>query len=305
MERKLDIYKAEENRKKRIQQSQVKSKETSNKQPVKGVIPESKIRESKNGKIKRFFRASAVVFLGASMLLGGGLYSHSQQKDYANWNQIEEISKALDCDMSYMLKVRNKAIKTFQHNNGEPIYVSLPSGATETTYEAIKNSLDYMFGVMGQINPNYYYKIVSESELSAYKAQGKSTIEFKRSERPLVADRAAEATAEAETDLTSIFTRGKMVDNYKITYDANSLEDKYESLEKSCETFLHELLHVFSFDDIYEKDNLYANTFIHPSMGEKYDVFFPNDLKCLISTYAPKFNNDKEKNEFLSRTGTG
>ena len=64
---------------------------------------------------------------------------------------------------------------------------------------------------------------------------------------------------------------------------------------------MHELLHVFSFDDIYEKDAVYATTFIHPSVGQKFDAFFPNDLKCLISAYAPKFKNDTEKKEYISK----
>ena len=184
----------------------------------------SEVKTQKNGKLKKFFRASAVCLFGASLLFSGVLYSYNQRKDYASWDQVEEISNELKCDMSYMVKVRNKAIKTFQHNNGEPIYVSLPNGATETSYNAMISSLDYIFNLMEQINPNYTYKIVSESELSSYKAQGKSTIEFKRSERPLVANVAAEAIAEAETDFTTIFTFGKMVDNYKITYDATTLE---------------------------------------------------------------------------------
>jgi len=301
MKRTLDIYKTKKNNVNKTQtNSQIKTSQPKIQNTATNQTKmQSEIKTPKNRKLKRFFRASAVVLFGATLLFGGGLYSHNQTKDYASKEQIEEISNALNCDMSYMFKVNNNSIKIFQHNNGEPIYVSLPDGATKTTYEAINQSLDYMFNIMEQINPRYTYKIVSKDELSSYKAQGKSTIEFKRSTLPLQAGMSAEATAQSDKDLTSIFTFGKMVDNYTITYDANDLENEYESLENSCETFLHELLHVFSFDDIYEKDAVYATTYIHPSVGEKYDAFLPNDLKCLISTYAPKFKSETEKQEYI------
>lgn len=252
-------------------------------------------------KRKRFVRATIVCIMGALTLLGGGVYSHTQKKDYASWPQIEEISKELNCDMSYMEMVNRRAIKTFQHNNGEPIYVSLPKDAPEHINESIELSLDYMFGIMEQINPNYKYKIVSEHELTNYKLKGKSTIEFKRSETSLPTTMAAEAMVRSDRDLTSFATFGKMVDNYTITYDAQNLEERKPSVEAGCEVFLHELLHVFSFSDVYDRDAVYANTYIHPSVGDKYDVFLPNDLKCLISAYAPKLKSNAEKREYLSR----
>ena len=251
-------------------------------------------------KRKRFFRASLVCIMGAAMLLGGGLYSHSQRKDYASWSQVEEISNALNCDMSYMEMVGKRAIKTFQHNKGEPIYVSLPDDAPEHIKESIKLSLDYMFGIMEQINSNYKYKIVSDAELNAYKMKGKSTIEFNRSEKALPTTMSADAMISADRDLTSFVTFGKMVDNYTITYDAQKLEKQTPSIESGCEVFLHELLHVFSFSDVYDRDAVYANSYIHPSVGDKYDVFLPNDLKCLISAYAPKLKNNAEKREYIS-----
>ena len=295
MERKIiaaDSIQKNQQSKQRVVQSKVQP------QNIKqNIEKESKIKQT----AKRFFRASIVCILGASAVFSGGLYSYNQRKDYATWGQVEEISNALNCDMSYMNMVNKRAIKTFQHNNGEPIYVSLPKGATETTNKAIGLSLEYMFNIMEQINPNYTYKIVTSDELDKYKIQGKSTIEFKRSETKLPTNIAAEAMVAADRDLTSIFTLGKMVDNYTITYDANELENQNESVEKSCEVFLHELLHVFSFDDVYDRDAVYANTFIHPSIGEKYDVFMPNDLKCLISTYAPKLNSNLEKRQYIEK----
>lgn len=252
-------------------------------------------------KRRRVFRTSLVCAMGFLMLLGGGVYSQSQRKGYASWSQVEEISEALNCDMSYMEMVGNRAIKTFQHNNGEPIYVSLPQEAPEHIHQSITLSLDYMFGIMQQINPKYTYKIVSDAELNTHKLMGKSTIEFNRSEKSLPTAMAAEAMASPGRDLTSFTTFGKMVDNYTITYDAQVLEERRPSIESGCEVFLHELLHVFSFSDVYDRDAVYANTFIHPSVGDKYDVFLPNDLKCLISTYAPKLKNNAEKREYISR----
>ena len=48
------------------------------------------------------------------------------------------------------------------HNFDKPIYVTISSQFSDKEQNMIKESLDYIFGLVGEINPNYRYEIVDE-----------------------------------------------------------------------------------------------------------------------------------------------
>ena len=101
----------------------------------------------------------------ATTLLAVSLTSCSvPHQEYATQEEIVETAETLDCDMGYINKTSNNYYVRMKHNNGEPIYVCFDKEYSESLKEMAKESLDYIFGIVGKINSNYTYKIVDKWE---------------------------------------------------------------------------------------------------------------------------------------------
>ena len=105
-----------------------------------------------------YFLSTMAVITGA-----GAIYGNISLADYANNDQINAIAKELDCDLGYVSKV-NKKYARMQHNGKDPVYVCFDSRLSELEKQCATKALDYMFGIVGEINSNYRYQIVNKSE---------------------------------------------------------------------------------------------------------------------------------------------
>ena len=186
----------------------------------------------------------------------------------------------LNCNTNSMIAETGSIIR-LAHNNGEPIYVSFDDSVPDNLRNASIQSLDYVFGLVNEINDYYYYEVV---DYDAY-VSTKSNIRYTMYEETSSTVKSASA-----------FVKRTAFGNYYATNEVNI----NTSLNGSSANYInyvltHELLHVFGFEDVYvsgeakNTTDYYDNTFLNVS-----DVYInsgmisPNDYKFLLSAYTPK-----------------
>lgn len=205
---------------------------------------------------------------------------------YSSEEQIRKIVKALGADnsmiTSYNPEKNNKSIR-LAHNNGKPIEVAFhPNFAGLESYA--KETLDYLFGVIGLINPMYNYEIVDFKDINSHDIVMQSSIE----------DKSYHGTASISC---------KIVEDGVANIDwgiVTIFKEKIQSACKSQEEFdkvvryvmTHELMHVLGFGDVYpnQTDMFVGNTLMQNAadMGNDYVAthITPNDYKNMIALFA-------------------
>ena len=134
-------------------------------------------QKTKNG--KRFVKAAGVILLTVATILGSvGLTAHNKAGRISEESQVETIAEALDCDLSYMKYNSTGGVVRMMHNGDEPIYVHITDEMNEEETGLIKESLDYVFGIVGSINDKYKYEIVDNAEYYKQRILGKTTIKY-------------------------------------------------------------------------------------------------------------------------------
>ena len=251
-------------------------------------------QKTKNG--KRFVRAAGVIVLTVATLLGSfGLVAQNKASRISDEEQVETIAKALDCDLSYMKYNETGGVVRMMHNGNEPIYVHITDEMNEEESALIKESLDYVFGIVGSINDNYKYEFVNENKYNKQKILGKTTIKYQ--EGPCDSGKVdSPGQILRETNYLERFSNNDYYTTHVIEYDRE--EHKEKDLDQKLYTFIHELLHAFGFDDVYvegpnKKTNVdHQNTFMKgPSSGG--NIITPNDLKCKLSAFAEQMGEDE------------
>lgn len=245
--------------------------------------------------------ASAALLILTLIFGGTALYANIAYSDYSNNAQVEEIAEVLDCDLSYASKKDDKYLR-LEHNGNKPIYVCLDDALNAEERHSIIKSLDTIFGLVGQINPKYRYEIVDQEQFDSlgtktkiYYTLGQHRVESNGK----IAD--ANAHIERKYNWLSFLTTKRTMNEFVVSIDREKSKD---SLEYDA---LHETLHLFGDDDVFTilttqfSHKHQGNTLLQPQIGEDVMLFSPNDVRLLISQYAPKFKNDEEKQSFISQ----
>ncbi|MBO5394712.1 MAG: hypothetical protein J6A28_02270 [Clostridia bacterium] len=232
---------------------------------------------------------TSLIIVGTAATIAGNI----QLKDYSSSAQVQQLSEEFGADMGYAYE-KFGIHSRMQHNGDEPIYVcfneELPS---ESRASAIK-SLDYLFGLVGQINPAYRYEIVSQEEFDRIWMKTKIYYEFGEHEN-------AEAHIVHSYNPLSLFTSKPAMQGYEVR------QSKAYNFENLDYIYLHELLHAFGIDDVYTQgpdavtNKFQGNTSINSNIGYKHPFITPNDFKLLVALYAPKFENAQEQAKQTAR----
>ena len=270
-------------------------------------------RKKIDAETKQFLRQVLISFVGLPVLTTASIVTAGKiaSTDYASDRQIEKIAEGLDCDLTVM-KTNGSFDKFLKlsHNNGDPIYVSFNGEYPEESKQAAINSLDYVFEIVGGINPNYSeYEIVDSSHAKELKDKNKSVIEY--TTKP-------EFTGEEESfngyaDRFSLMKDPMHFFAGKWTMPGANIVTR-EVMEEELNidyVFTHELLHVFGFGDVYtystkshEADTrkFCGNTImnVEASKGEKSTLITPNDYACLMAAYAEPMNK-KERQDYIEK----
>jgi len=248
-------------------------------------------QKTKNG--KRFVKASGAILLTVATILGSfGLVSHNKANRISDESQVETIAESLTCDLSYMKHNSTGGVVRMMHNGDEPIYVHITDEMNEEENKLIKESLDYVFHIVGSINNNYKYELVDKEEYYKQKILGKTTIKYV--EGPCISGPIdANGQISRKTNVLKNFSENDYYSRYVIEYNREG--SKHHSYDEKLYVFLHELLHAFGLDDVYvdgphkKTDIDYRNTIMKGSGN----IITPNDFKCLLSAYAEKLSGGK------------
>ena len=206
------------------------------------------------------------------------------QTSFSSQDEIVQTSEFLECDTSYMAKQNGDFVR-MKHNNGEPIYVCIDEEYSDKYKAVTKESLDYIFGIVGKINNNYHYEIVDKKTFDSkinktkiYYTYGKEVVDRLGNKNEV------DGYAESYSAWYNYFTDNPVMNYYEINISKDVEENRL------LLTYVHENMHLFGFKDVYTNEALkttekhYGNTFMNVNMC--YDIITPNDLACLISLYS-------------------
>ena len=246
----------------------------------------------KNG--KRFLKPIIIGTLSLTLLFGGGMalsYVSDEVvfENYADNQEQDEMVKLLDCQDVY----RDKWGYRLKHNDTQPIYVSISDDFTQAQREEVVKALDYIFGIVGEINDNYRYEIVEKDFKFA-----KTSIHFR-----IKGDGDYEGIHKQNFNsfMSLLGGHGMMSYNHTISIDPQFLETQQKRTYSVC---VHELLHCFGIDDVYSAKNkpYVSNTFVNVNVENKgVEMLTPNDMKLLCAMYHKPFANNEERDAFVQQ----
>lgn len=223
---------------------------------------------------------------------GGAIIGNVTLADYAKNSQIQNIMQELDCDSEYISERFDKFVK-MQHNGDEPIYVCIDELNEQEKSSAVY-SLDYVFGIVGDINANYRYELVDKKTFNKKILKTKILYQL-GDENVSEEDALAEGFIDSKINPFSTYTTKLTTYNYKISINRSNVLPEEHKLNY---LFIHELLHAFGLDDVYlgkNTEDYHGNTFMMSKIGKKTNLITPNDYKCLLALYTENFENEDDK----------
>ena len=257
-------------------------------------IPADELKKKENGilKIAKPFIIGLCSFIVSALIFMGGpaIKTTVDLQSYSDDTQMEEIADALNCDTRYITSEKGHFTR-MQHNNGEPIYVCLDSEISESEKETIIRALDFMFGLVGQINDKYHYEIVDKTKFNL--TLGKTKMYFTLGEKSVESQ---EGTAIAEAYINSQANPYSSLSDKSTFYKYTIAFDRAYVKEDFYANIVHELAHAFNHKDVYQRIDGFdgrhqGNTLMNIQIGDKIPLPTPNDFACLIMAYAPKSND--------------
>lgn len=266
------------------------------------------MKKNTKQKINKFVKGATVALI-ASGFTFATIYSvaDAQTDDYSSQEQIHTIADALDSDISVMkfLSQGNDHVKRLKHNNGESIYINIQDNYPEKYENIARESIDYVFSIIGGINDLYKnYEYVDENQSKSLEEQGKTVIEYNISDNidNLVG---GQTLANYAGDWYNLLTNKQVIQTPQIIMNFERLDTYNENIVKIA--YVHELLHVFGFGDVYnDKTNFETNTYYGNTIMKAERIIpliAPNDYACIMSAYAKPMNNN-QLTDYISKCKT-
>ena len=222
---------------------------------------------------------------------------------YSSGAQVLKIADELGAHTDRVLDYnpdKNGMPIRLAHKNGEAIEVAFHPEFEEFKSYAV-DSLDYLFGIIGEINDNYKYKVVD------FVGEHDHDIVFKIGEGKGYAGTTSVSSRCADDGVYNI--EWGIIKIYKEAFASSSKKPEEIELEIR-NTITHELMHALGFDDIYvrETNKAVTNTLINPTSqkANKYAQLHltPDDYNNFLALYAKPSKNleeDIEKYKAMSK----
>ena len=216
---------------------------------------------------------------------GNGFDFSLYEQQQSSQEQIDRLAKDLNCDNSIM-KIDHGEICRLAYNDNEPIYITFENDFPQEFKEQVINSLDFIFGLVGEINPLYYYEVVDDYN----KIKNKANIRYATFKENTYTNGRAEIYTYNNLNCGNTIKLNKQL----LEIEANNPKNQELLIYNTC---LHELLHVFGLNDVYNEgglkntENYYGNTFLQNA--HNLTSITPNDYKCLLSAYAPEVDTNQ------------
>jgi len=251
--------------------------------------------------IKKKIKNLAISLACASIIassLGVVTYQATSEivhKENSSNEQINQYQEELEVVSGY----RHTNGERLKHNGDEPIYIEIDNEFSAEQKETIKQALDFIFGIVGDINDNYKYAIVDD--VDQFKYLNKTKIKFDVKETVLYYGQEVYGLYTTRINMFKSKNKGVFIEQGNIDMDDNHVED----LDELYYTTMHEMFHLFGVKDVYTgwQEENYNNTYINVNNNHNLKMLTPNDYKLLISLYAKDLNNldKKEKQEYIKQ----
>ena len=112
-------------------------------------------------RIKNLIVPASLALIAATLAIGTcHTFSENALKDNSSINQISQYQEGFDVVSGY----QHTNGERLKHNDGEPIYIQIDNRFSPEQKETIKNALDFIFGIVGDINNNYKYQITASGK---------------------------------------------------------------------------------------------------------------------------------------------
>lgn len=272
-----------------------------------------RVKKSILKKIGSFVLGAYLVLGSIGLLTFGGVFAREKiaTSKYITSSSITESLSDLDIENPYIIQDSDGLYQRFANNGKEPIYISFDEKyeSMPRYKEIARESLDYVFGLLNEINPKYTYKIVSESERKQREFFGKSTIQYIYEDFDSTGRSLINGEAQRRPTYFDFLVWDNIINRYNVSMHFGHLdtfEDEYVRY-----IYIHELLHVFGFKDVYEtyrqdgrividgKSRYRADTFMQSKFGKDMQMITPKDYATLCALYTPKVSDEKKADEKL------
>lgn len=258
----------------------------SSKPKIRGDLKENNSILKRFGKVlKKAIAIAGIVgvFVFGGLAIKGGI----DNQQYIDTATIEMNMEEFGVENPYLMKgAISNSYRRLANNGDEPIYVSFDRDFEEEKIldNAAKYSVDYLFGVVSEINPSYKYEIVSNGEAEKQDSLGKSVIYFEfdsHMEDKVLGKNVMNLDIQdlAYWDLINtsnkVLVNKNMYEKYKeILMGEFKTEVTETALFNISTNFLtHELMHVFGFNDVYDIGSKFYQTIFKRIIGmDKIDL---------------------------------
>lgn len=275
--------------------------------------------------LKRFGTALFIGHMAASIVLASFGVAAAVKSDVSTkhkYNQpavVQELLEDFQVSSDYLCTTEFGYYKRIEYNKNAPIYVSFSKEYDEypQVKQTAKEALEYVFGMINKINPNYTYKIVPEVERVANSIIGMSTIKFDDERIVNTPGGLVLGYQEKPFNFYDITKRDANYSSNDVVLDLKALTSGFKTYPDFY-IITHELMHVFGFDDVYvnftndgifETDALIVkrrrgDTFMDAACGSRSLLITPKDFAKLCALYMPKLDGTnymeyKEKMEIM------
>lgn len=284
-------------------------------------------------KMGQALKKAVTVFciLGALTFVGYAIKGAVDNKRYTSTTTITETLEELGVENVYLFQGNlTKNYRRLANNGNEPIYVAFSKEFENDNVlkdSAIK-SLDYLFGIVGEINPSYKYKVVSYFEMEKQDLLGKSTIKFELGSLPsnINGENIMNPDMQDIAYWDFVNTSNRIVIDKRSFYKSKDYYNEHYKNEskflsnKTTNLLTHELMHVFGFADVYEWDGpefimkifkhvigqdkintttSHKDTFMDTGNVDSFKIneLTTQDYATLCALYMQKLSPDKQKEE--------
>lgn len=253
-------------------------------------------------KKKKILKLSILLSL-ASILTASAIFGSqktSAEERLSGLCSQQEINERLSELKNDGLLIRKNSQNKFMRmpcNANEPVFVGMSSEYDNhpEIKQVVKESLDYVFGMLHDINSDYSYKLVEQNELSKHEKNQKTTL-FIDLDNDLLQNRSASASGIEQNHSTYYDKLSGATTSSKgfVCLNLNDFENM--SINKRKNTIIHDISHfVFQLDDVYINSTInnihgisgYRGIKSSSLMSNRNLTFFtPYDYSASLSSYS-------------------
>ncbi len=246
-------------------------------------------------KFKKFFRKSVLTVLALGAIAGGTVAAAEIKNSSLPSNEdMMFLAESIDADMSFSIQDWQGNYRVLPHNNGKPIYISISDEILNSDYsQVVKDNIDYIFNVVGRINPQYKYEIVSENDIFTHKLLMQSVIQIKNENLSKIVENdgvVADAIIRENSNILDLVSTSNERSNITISIDLNNIKNKNNVENYLASIFRDEFDQACGLNDTYSASTtLFGKKNLDNLRREYYSTLMEtgNFRENFLNNYTP------------------